>query len=274
MLPGTLFGIVGPNGSGKSTLLRVIGGVAKPRSGWVSYGGRDISKLPPKEAARTVAAVASSESTAFAFTVEEIVLMGRSPYIRPFASETAEDWACVRQAMEQTGVAYLRKRRITELSSGERQRVLIARALAQQPKALLLDEPTAHLDVNYQVEVMELALGLAHGSGITTIAVLHDLNLAARYCDRIVMMRTGELVAEGVPRDVLTEENLLDVYGVRAVIGRRPELDRPAVFVMSGSPAGASAGSGSGSGSGVGVALSHAERAEHAKERRGGEQDD
>jgi iron complex transport system ATP-binding protein len=163
-------------------------------------------------------------------------MMGRSPHLRFLASETALDVAKAREAMERTGVAHLAERRITSLSSGERQRVLIARALAQEPRVLLLDEPTAHLDVNFQVEIMELVQALAHESGITTIAVLHDLNLAGRYCDRITMLSSGQVAACGVPSEVLTEEHLLDVYGVRAIVGRRPELDRPAVFVISGSP--------------------------------------
>ena len=238
---GLLYGIIGPNGSGKSTLLRVIGGISRPSSGAVLYDGCSISEFSPRQAARTVAAVASGEPVIFPFTVEEIVMMGRSPYLRPLQSESLEDIALVAQAMERTGVAHLASRRIMELSTGERQRVLIARALAQQPKVLLLDEPTAHLDVNYQVEIMELATSLAHDSGITTIAVLHDLNLAGRYCDMLAMIKDGQVAAEGSPGEVLTEENLLEVYGVRAVVARRPELDRPAVFVLSGSstPSGA-----------------------------------
>jgi iron complex transport system ATP-binding protein len=234
--PGTLHGVIGPNGSGKSTLLRVIGGVARPSSGSVLLDGQDIARLSPRQAAQLVAAVGASETVIFPFTVEETVLMGRSPHLRFLASETALDVAKASQAMERTGVAHLAGRRITALSSGERQRVLIARALAQEPRVLLLDEPTAHLDVNFQVEIMELVSTLAHESGITTVAVLHDLNLAGKYCDRITMLSLGQVAACGAPREVLTEEHLLDVYGVRAIVGRRPELDRPAVFVISGSP--------------------------------------
>jgi len=198
--------------------------------------GQDIGSLSPRQAAQLVAAVGASEVAIFPFSVEEAVLMGRSPHLRFLASETSLDIAKAREAMERTGVAHLAERRITALSSGERQRVLIARALAQEPRVLLLDEPTAHLDVNFQVEIMELVQALAHESGITTIAVLHDLNLAGRYCDRITMLSSGQAAACGAPGEVLTEEHLLDVYGVRAIVGRRPELDRPAVFVISGSP--------------------------------------
>ena len=233
---GTLHGVIGPNGSGKSTLLRVIGGVARPSSGCVLLDGQDISSLSPRQAAQRVAAVGASEAVIFPFSVEETVMMGRSPHLRFLTSETSLDVAKAREAMERTGVAHLAERRITALSSGERQRVLIARALAQEPRVLLLDEPTAHLDVNFQVEIMELVQALAHESGITTIAVLHDLNLAGRYCDRITMLSSGQAAACGAPGEVLTEEHLLDVYGVRAIVGRRPELDRPAVFVISGSP--------------------------------------
>lgn len=234
--PGTLHGVVGPNGSGKSTLLRVIGGAARPSSGCVLLDGQDISSLSPRQAAQRVAAVGASEAVVFSFSVEETVMMGRSPHLRFLTSETSLDVAKAREAMERTGVAHLAERRITALSSGERQRVLIARALAQEPRVLLLDEPTAHLDVNFQVEIMELVQALAHESGITTIAVLHDLNLAGRYCDRITMLSSGQVAACGAPGEVLTEEHLLEVYGVRAIVGRRPELDRPAVFVISGSP--------------------------------------
>ncbi len=192
--------------------------------------------MSPRQAARLVAAVGTQEEMIFPFTVEETVLMGRSPHLRFFSSETSLDLDKAHHAMERTGVAHLAGRRITALSSGERQRALIARALTQEPAALLLDEPTAHLDVNFQVEIMELVCALAHESAITTIAVLHDLNLAGKYCDRMTMLCSGQVAAQGVPREVLTEQNLLDVYGVRAVVGRRPELDRPAVFVISGSP--------------------------------------
>lgn len=233
---GTLHGVIGPNGSGKSTLLRVIGGAARPSSGCVLLDGQDISSLSPRQAAQRVAAVGASEAVVFSFSVEETVMMGRSPHLRFLTSETSLDVAKAREAMERTGVAHLAERRITALSSGERQRVLIARALAQEPRVLLLDEPTAHLDVNFQVEIMELVQALAHESGITTIAVLHDLNLAGRYCDRITMLSSGQVAACGAPGEVLTEEHLLEVYGVRAIVGRRPELDRPAVFVISGSP--------------------------------------
>jgi len=233
---GTLHGVIGPNGSGKSTLLRVIGGAARPSSGCVLLDGQDISSLSPRQAAQRVAAVGASEAVIFPFSVEETVMMGRSPHLRFLTSETSLDVAKAREAMERTGVAHLAERRITALSSGERQRVLIARALAQEPRVLLLDEPTAHLDVNFQVEIMELVQALAHESGITIIAVLHDLNLAGRYCDRITMLSSGQAAACGAPGEVLTEEHLLDVYGVRAIVGRRPELDRPAVFVISGSP--------------------------------------
>ncbi|MCR4427199.1 MAG: heme ABC transporter ATP-binding protein [Firmicutes bacterium] len=232
--PGIFFGVIGPNGSGKSTLLRVIGGVLRPCKGTVKYDGRDIAEFTPKDCARMVAAVAQANPVVFSFTVAEIVAMGRAPYIRRFSSETAEDWARVRSAMDRTGVLHLADRYITELSSGERQRVFIARALAQDPKVLLLDEPTAHLDVSYQVEICELAAALAHDEGLSVIAVLHDLNLAARYCDRLAMMESGRLFALGTPREIMTPANLLSVYGVRATIGTHPESDRPAVFVLSG----------------------------------------
>lgn len=243
--PGKFLGIVGPNGSGKSTLLRVIGGIAAPRGGRVLYGGADIMRMRRRDAARIVAAVGASENVVFPFTVEQVVLMGRSPYAGPLAGDSKHDLAIAYECMRLTGVCHLAGRRATQLSSGELQRVLLARALAQRPKVLLLDEPTAHLDVNYQLEAMDLATALAHERGITVIAVLHDLNLAGKHCDDVVMLAGGRVAAAGAPGEVLTERNLLDVYGVNAIIGTRPDADRPAVFVVSGAGSAATAREGS-----------------------------
>ncbi len=231
---GRFLGIVGPNGSGKSTLLKVAGGVAVPRSGHVLYGGTDIARMRRRELARIVAAVGASESIVFPFTIEQVVLMGRAPYAGPLSGDSKQDLATARECMELTGVWHLADRRVTQLSSGEFQRVLLARALAQRPKVLLLDEPTAHLDVNFQLETMELAVSLAHDRGLTIIAVLHDLNLAGKHCDEVVMLADGRVAAAGAPEEVLTEDNLLEVYGVKTIIGKRPDADRPAVFVVSG----------------------------------------
>lgn len=238
---GRLLGIIGPNGSGKSTLLKVIGGVLTPLSGQVLYDGQDIFRLRPRETAKLVAAVNASEQPVFPFTVEQTVLMGRSPYA-PLFGDSPADLAIARECMQRTRVCHLARRKVTGLSSGELQRVLIARALAQRPKVLLLDEPTAHLDVNFQQEVMELATDLAHEAGLTVIAVLHDLNLAGKYCDDLVILVDGQVAAAGPPNDVLTEENLLAVYGVRAIVGRRPDVDRPAIFVVSGASRDATGG--------------------------------
>jgi iron complex transport system ATP-binding protein len=238
---GRLLGIIGPNGSGKSTLLKVIGGVLTPLSGQVLYDGQDIFRLRPRETAKLVAAVSASEQPVFPFTVEQTVLMGRSPYA-PLFGDSPADLAIARECMQRTRVCHLARRKVTGLSSGELQRVLIARALAQRPKVLLLDEPTAHLDVNFQQEVMELATDLAHEAGLTVIAVLHDLNLAGKYCDDLVILVDGQVAAAGPPNDVLTEENLLAVYGVRAIVGRRPDVDRPAIFVVSGASRDATGG--------------------------------
>lgn len=243
---GRFLGVVGPNGSGKSTLLRVVGGIAAARRGQVLYGGADIARMRRRDAARVVAAVGASESVVFPFTVEQVVLMGRSPYSGLLSGDSREDVAIACECMELTGVRHLAARRATQLSSGELQRVLLARALAQRPRVLLLDEPTAHLDVNFQLETMELATTLAHEQGITVIAVLHDLNLAGKHCDDVLMLADGRVVATGAPGEVLTEDNLLEVYGVKTIIGTRPDADRPAIFVVSGVETRERAGEGSG----------------------------
>ncbi len=225
-------GIIGPNGSGKSTLIRVIGNVLKPSNGRVLLGDIDVSSLNVKRLARIIAAVPQDSYLQFSFTVRQMVLMGRSPYIRPFASERPEDYRIAEEAMDRTGVLHLADRSVMELSSGERQRVYIARALAQQPDILLLDEPTSHLDVNFQVEICSLIAHLAHEEGITVLVVLHDLNLASRYCDELVLFSSGHVASSGRPWDVITADNIKDVYNVDVVVDSNPTYNCPAVFPL------------------------------------------
>ena len=229
---GEFVGLLGPNGCGKSTLLRVLSGVLRPRSGMVSLEGRGLSEWTATERAQRVAFVPQSETAAFDFSVRDMVLMGRYPHRQKFRGETAQDYALAAQAMADADISHLADRAVTELSGGEHRRVLLARALAQQTPLLLLDEPTAHLDITHQAELLLLARRLIAERGAGVIAALHDLNQAAEYCDRLVLMRGGEIVAKGTPEAVLTPDNLRQVYGAEAQIGPNPATGKPFVFAL------------------------------------------
>lgn len=205
---GEFLAVVGPNSSGKSTLLKLMSGVLRPISGRVELFGRPLEAWPSKELARTVAVVSSEEHFVFPFTVEQIVMMGRSPYASRWKRDAAKDAAAAREAMEATDIWHLKERPIHALSSGERQRVLLARALAQQPTVLLLDEPAAHLDIGHEWALFDLLARLHREKGLTLVCALHDLTLAARYADRIALFKEGKALAVGEPSSVL-EEGLL-----------------------------------------------------------------
>ncbi|MEO8198420.1 MAG: ABC transporter ATP-binding protein [Thermoanaerobaculia bacterium] len=208
--PGSVVGLLGPNGAGKSTLVRALSGVAG-FTGSVKVLGDDLRGLPRKEVARRIAVVPQEPRFDFPFTALEVVVMGRHPHLAGLAFESAHDLAIARQALARCGAADLAARPIDQLSSGERQRIVFARALAQQAPILLLDEPASFLDLRFQVELFDRARELADaGTGI--VAVLHDLNLAAEYCDRIVLLQGGRVFAAGVTADVLTYPNLTAVY--------------------------------------------------------------
>jgi iron complex transport system ATP-binding protein len=210
--PGEIVGVIGPNGSGKSTLLRIISGVLPGYSGSVRVAGDEVSSIPRRRLARLVAVVPQESPPSLPFTVLETVLMGRHPHLSGIAFETAEDLAIGRAALERAGATTLAMRNIRELSSGERQRVLFARALAQQPKALLLDEPTSFLDIRYQVELYDMVRVLVDEQGTTVLTALHDLNLAAEYCDRLYLLRGGSIHTSGPTVDVLTYQNLTEAF--------------------------------------------------------------
>ena len=215
---GDFIGLIGPNGCGKSTLLRTITGVLGLISGSVKLHGMSIGTLTFKERARRIAVVPQSDGGAFAFAVREIVAMGRNPHLRWFETLTASDLEIVDEALELTGTADLARRNISELSGGERQRVIIARALAQQPQILLLDEPTNHLDINHQVEVFDLLHKLNQERGIAILCVTHDLNFAAEYCARLMLMYRGKIHVRGEPPQVLTPPMIRDVYGIEVAV--------------------------------------------------------
>ncbi|UPV73420.1 heme ABC transporter ATP-binding protein [Halorussus limi] len=221
---GQFVGLVGPNGAGKTTLLRTIHGVLKPDSGEVCVGGDPVSSLTSKEASRRVAVVPQDTTLSFDFPVEDVVAMGRHPYRSRFAGSqsAASDRERVEAAMARTEVEHLADRSITAVSGGERQRVLLARALAQDAPALLLDEPTASLDINHQVRTLELVRELADEDGKTVVAAIHDLNLAAHYCDELRLLAGGEIRASGDPEAVLAEDHLEAAFDTRAVVSAHP----------------------------------------------------
>lgn len=204
--------ILGPNGSGKSTLLRCMLGRVQPEAGEVAVLGRPVAQWPPRELARLVGVVPQEEHWIFPLAVEEIVSLGRYPHLGAWRQQGAADRAAVRRALERCDVRELRERRVDALSGGERQRVRIARALAQEPRILVLDEPTIHLDVRHEMEIFELVRGLVAESALTVVTVTHNLNLAARYADRLTLLHSGRLAAEGLPDEILTPRRLADVF--------------------------------------------------------------
>lgn len=209
-----LLGVIGPNGSGKSTLLKCIYRVLKPTAGAVYLDGKPLEQLSYRKSAQEVAVVAQHNYYNFDFCVRDVVLMGRAPHKRPLERDSAEDYRIVAEALETVGLAAFADRTFSTLSGGEQQRVILARALAQQTPCLILDEPTNHLDIKFQLQLMDLVRGLNR----TVIAAIHDLNIAALYCDRLCAVKDGKIVGEGTPRELLTPEFIRDVYEVDAQV--------------------------------------------------------
>ncbi len=230
VMPGEVIGLVGPNGSGKSTIIKALSRVITSHSGRVLINGRDISDIPRRQLARLIAVVPQMPLLPSAFTAFEIVLMGRSPHLGLFQYEGARDMHIAWQAMEETSTQSLADRRIGELSGGEIQCVVIARALAQETQAILLDEPTANLDVGRQIEILDLIKGLCQGKKLAVVAALHDLNLAAHYCDRLLLINNGRIHAEGTPVEVINTQNLEQVYGPGSLVHTHPLSGLPAVL--------------------------------------------
>jgi len=229
---GEMAGLIGPNGSGKTTLIKLVSGVLKPGQGEVKLDGSNLSQLKRKTVARSVAVVPQQFHIPFAFTVGEVVMLGRIPFIRALAGETAVDRDAVSAAVEVVGIGELVERRFDELSGGERQKVILAMALAQQPKLLLLDEPILHLDITHQIEILELVKSLNDEQGITVIAAMHDLNLASLYFDRLVVLKEGRVLTDGTPTDVLTEEMIRDVFSAAVRVEQHPVTGSPHIVVM------------------------------------------
>ncbi len=219
ILAGEMVGLLGPNGSGKTTLLRLLSGVLQPQQGQIVLEGRNLRDWGRRGSARRIALVPQELHMPFAFTVAHMVTLGRTPFIKPFlGTHTQHDQQIVEEVLEATGIAPLAEHIFNELSGGERQRVMIAMALAQQPAVLLLDEPTAHLDIKYQIETLELVQKLHSERGVTVIAALHDLNLAARYFPRLLLFQRG-IVADAGPAEVLEPGLLSRVYGITVQVG-------------------------------------------------------
>jgi len=228
---GTFTGIIGPNGSGKTTLLKAFSRVL-PSSGLLELAGKPVADFTPAELGMALGFVPQDESRPFSYTVMQVVLMARYARTSRFTSLTPADYARCHTVLEETGISHLQDRSIQALSGGEWQRVLIARALAQDTKMLLLDEPTSHLDLTHQSDALSLMKGLA-GTGSTIIGVFHDLNLAALFCDRLIMIKEGMLVADGTPAKVLTPEKIRDVYGADVVASCHPATGRTFLMPLS-----------------------------------------
>ncbi|MFC6721805.1 heme ABC transporter ATP-binding protein [Natrialbaceae archaeon GCM10025896] len=224
--PGEFVALVGPNGAGKTTLLRSINGVLDPDGGTVALDGTPVEELSSKAVSRQVATVPQDSHVGFSFTTEQIVEMGRTPH------QSRLDWGTdsepIERALERTETAQFRDRAVDDLSGGERQRVLLARALAQEPSVLVLDEPTASLDINHQIRVLGLVAGLV-SEGNTAIAAIHDLDLAARFCDRLLLLSDGHIRARGSPESVLTDDALATAFGTTTAVTRNPATGTPTV---------------------------------------------
>ncbi|WP_313559785.1 ABC transporter ATP-binding protein [Ruminiclostridium cellobioparum] len=213
---GDFIGLIGPNGAGKTTLLKCINGLNKS-GGHIKIKGIDINKYTERLLAKEVALMQQNTTVGFPFPALDIVLMGRYPYIKRFRAESKEDYTIARRNMDYTHTGSLEESPVTEMSGGERQRVLFAKTLTQETDIILLDEPTASLDITYQEQIFEYSRELS-STGTTVVAAIHDLKIAARYCTRLVLMNCGEIVADGLPQEVLTSENLSRVYGINALV--------------------------------------------------------
>lgn len=231
---GEFIGIIGPNGSGKSTFLKLISKALGLGKGAITFEGTDIRRIHLKEYSRRLAFVTQDVFIDFPFTAGEIVLMGRIPHLGRLQFETAKDFMAAENAMKLTDILPLKDKFIDELSAGERQRVMIAKALAQEPSLLLLDEPTSHLDIGHQIQAMDLLRKLNRENGLTIIIVMHDLNLAAEYCGRLALIRDGAIFKEGGPEEVLTYQNIEAVYNTVVVVSNNPISKKPNIMAVPG----------------------------------------
>jgi iron complex transport system ATP-binding protein len=226
------FIIIGPNGSGKTTLMKIISGLLKPRNGELKILNRSIDQYHRKALARTIAFVPQMTFADFPFTVTEIVLMGRSPYLGMLGLEEENDLEIANQAIAFTGLENLAHRKLDQLSGGEQQRVFIARAICQEPDIILLDEPTASLDLAYQVRIMDLMEQLKNEKGIAIVMVSHDVNLAAMYADHLLLLHKGQVLCQGLPDEVITYQTLEAAYGCTLLVDESPLGKSPRVTLV------------------------------------------
>ena len=233
---GELVGIIGPNGSGKSTLLRAISKILKPQEGRILLQGKDISLAGFRELAKKIAVLSQDSGTmSLNLPVKDYVLLGRIPYLRKFQIlETKTDELVAEEMMSSTDILPLASRNVNELSGGERRRAVIARALAQEPELLLLDEPVTHLDIRHQIEILDLVRKLNREKHLTVLMVLHDLNLASEYCDRLLLLKEGQIFKMGLPGEVLTYEIIEEVYKTLVVVSKNPVSSRPHILLVPG----------------------------------------
>jgi iron complex transport system ATP-binding protein len=230
VVAGEFLGVIGPNGAGKSTLLKLAAGLLRPGRGSVRIAGTELRAIGRAEAARTIGVVLQENPFAFDYTVSDVVMMGRNPHLGRFQSPGKQDRKVVTEALEFVDALFLRDERINAISAGERQRVVLARALAQEPQILLLDEATSHLDIAHQQMIARILVEL-NRQGRTIVLLSHDLNLAALYCSRILLLDKGRAAACDVPERVITGELIRSVYGVEPIVTRHPETGRPQVML-------------------------------------------
>jgi len=234
VMPGEMVGLIGPNGCGKSTIIRALTRIISPYRGRILLDGKDIASIPRQELARMLGVVPQMPLLPSAFTAFEVVLMGRNPHLSLFQYEGPKELDIAWQAMERTMTHHLARRRVGELSGGEIQCLLIARVLTQETKAILLDEPTANLDIGRQVEILNLIRNLCLENNLAVLAALHDLNLASQYCDQLVLIDNGRVHAQGTPSEVITPRNIKEVYGADGCVYTHPANGLPAVLVNPG----------------------------------------
>src|SRR3989338_2084770 len=231
---GGFLGIIGPNGSGKSTLLRLMSRVLIPQTGKIILEDTDIARIHLKGFCKKVAFVPQDTMINFSFNVWEITLLGRIPHLRRMQWEGKRDFSIAQNSLSLTDTLHLKDKPIDEVSAGERQRVIIAKALTQEPILMLLDEPTSHLDIGHQIQVLNLLKRLNRQNNMTIVVVLHDLNLASEYCQRIILLNEGKIFKEGEPQEVLTYQNIETVYKTVVVVNKNPISFKPYVVLVSG----------------------------------------
>jgi len=229
---GEFVGVIGPNGSGKTTLLKILYRLLAPQKGEILFELVPLKKMDRTDIAKRVAVVAQETHLLFPFTVLETVLMGRSPYLKNLVFESEKDLEIAKKAMEWTKILPFSERPLDELSGGERKRVFIARALAQEPEVILLDEPTANLDIHHQIDFLDLIVALNRERGLTIVMASHDMNMASEFCDRLILLQGGRIYQMGTPEEVITRENIENVYGCEVWIDQHPISGMPRISLM------------------------------------------